>query len=147
MLLQARPALALAVVLDIALHAGRGTVSAADIAERLGLARRGLEPILQPLSRQGVLSSTRGPTGGYRLARPRRGITLGEIIRAVSQEAAPPAEGESNPLFTLVVQPFWMDINEMTLKYLDTISLDTLARRAAGAGLARAPSDVISFVI
>ena len=81
------------------------------------------------------------------LARPRRGITLGEIIRAVSQEAAPPAEGESNPLFTLVVQPFWMDINEMTLKHLDTISLDMLARRAAGAGLASAPSDVISFVI
>ncbi len=147
MLLQARPALAIAVALDVALHAGRGTVSAADIAERLGLARRGLEPILQPLSRAGVLASTRGPSGGYRLARPRRGITVGEVVRAVSAESTPPAEGESNPLFTAVVQPFWGEIEAETLKLLDGVSLDVLARRAAGAGLAAAPGDVTSFVI
>ena len=147
MLLQPRPALAIAVVLDVALHAGRGTVSAADIAERLGLARRGLEPILQPLSRAGVLASTRGPSGGYKLARPRRGITLGEVVRSVTGEASPPAEGENSPLFTLVVQPFWAEIDGETLARLDAVSLDVLARRAAGAGLATAPSDVISFVI
>ncbi len=147
MLLQSRPALAIAVVLDIALHAGRGTVPAGDIAERLGLARRGLEPVLQPLSRNGVLASTRGPSGGYRLARPRRGITVGEIVRAIAAEPTPPAEGESNPLFTAVIRPFWAEIDEATLKQLDAISLDLLARRAAGAGLAAAPSDVISFVI
>jgi len=147
MLLQARPALAIAITLDVALNAGRGTVSAADIAERLGLARRGLEPILQPLSRAGVLASTRGPSGGYRLARPRRGITVGEVVRAVSGEPSAPAEGESNPLFTAVVRPFWAEIEAGTLKMLDGISLDMLARRAAGAGLAAAPGDVISFVI
>ena len=48
------------IVLDVALHAGRtDTCSAADIAERLGLARRGIEPVLQALTRAGLLESVR----------------------------------------------------------------------------------------
>jgi Rrf2 family iron-sulfur cluster assembly transcriptional regulator len=147
MLLQGRPALAIAVVVDVALHGGRGTVSAADIAERLGLARRGLEPILQPLSRAGVLNSTRGPSGGYRLARPRRGISVGEIIRAVIAGKDEADEGESSPLFTQVVAPFWAEMEEETLARFDAITLDKLVRRAATAGLTPAPSEPISFVI
>ncbi len=147
MLLQGRPALALAVVLDIALHAGRGTVNAGDIATRLGLPRRGLEPILQPLSRAGVLVSTRGPTGGYKLARPRRTVTAGEVIRAVLTGRAPLAEGEDNPLFTRVIAPFWAEVRDEALARLDEISLDRLVRRAAAAGLTAAPAEPISFVI
>ena len=147
MLLQGRPALALAVVLDVALHAGRGTVNAGDIAERLGLARRGLEPILQPLSRAGVLASTRGPAGGYKLARPRRTITVGEVVRAVLTARGPLAEGEDNPLFAKVVAPFWGEVQEESLARLDEISLDRLVRRAAAAGLVAVPMEPISFVI
>jgi Rrf2 family transcriptional regulator, iron-sulfur cluster assembly transcription factor len=146
MLLQGRPALAIAVVLDIALHAGRSTVSAGDIAERLGLARRGLEPILQPLSRAGVLNSTRGPSGGYRLARPRRGVSVGEVVRAVLP-AREPAEGESSKLYTEVVEPYWAETEAELLARLDAVTLDKLVRRAASAGLTPAPSEPISFVI
>jgi enterochelin esterase family protein len=49
---------------------------AADIAERLGAQRRGIEPVLQALTRAGLLDSTRGPRGGYRLARAPRAIPL-----------------------------------------------------------------------
>ena len=53
---------AVAIMLDVAFHAGRAeAVSAADIAERLGQARRGIEPVLQALSRAGLLDSIRGP--------------------------------------------------------------------------------------
>ncbi|MCS6891429.1 MAG: Rrf2 family transcriptional regulator [Rhodovarius sp.] len=147
MLLQGRPALALAVVLDVALHAGRGTVSAADIAGRLGLSRRGLEPLLQALSRAGVLSSSRGPAGGYRLARPRRGISVGEVVRAVLPPPSPPAEGEDNPLFSGVIAPFWAEVAEETLARLDGVTLDQLLRRAAAIGLTPAPAEPITYVI
>ena len=75
-----REMLAVTVMLDVAFHGGRtATVSAAEIADRLGLARRGMEPLLQGLSRAGLLESVRGPHGGYRLGRPRRDIKLSEV--------------------------------------------------------------------
>ena len=59
-----RAMIAVLIMLDVAFHAGRaGTVSAADIAERAGLARRGIEPLLQTLSRSALLESVRGPRG------------------------------------------------------------------------------------
>ncbi len=45
-----RTMIAILIMLDVAFHAGRnGTVSAADIADRANLARRGIEPLLQTL--------------------------------------------------------------------------------------------------
>ncbi|MBU6499895.1 MAG: Rrf2 family transcriptional regulator, partial [Rhodospirillales bacterium] len=82
-----RAMVAVTIMLDVAFHAGRSaTVSAADIAERLGLARRGMEPLLQALSRAGLLDSVRGPRGGYRLGRPRRDIRLADIVAVVTAD-------------------------------------------------------------
>jgi len=72
---------AVAIMLDIAFHGGgNAVVSAAEIAERTGTARRSLEPLLQGLSRVGLLESTKGPHGGYRLGRPARVIKLSDVI-------------------------------------------------------------------
>ena len=88
-----RGMLAVTVMLDVAFHGGRtATVSAAEIADRLGLARRGMEPLLQALSRAGLLESVRGPRGGYRLGRPRRDIKLSEVV------AVAVSDGEAEPL-------------------------------------------------
>ncbi|TQF76345.1 transcriptional regulator, partial [Elioraea sp. Yellowstone] len=62
-----RIALALAVVVDVALHGAAGPVGGAAVAERLGQSPRGIEPLLQALARAGVLASSRGRKGGYRL--------------------------------------------------------------------------------
>jgi Rrf2 family iron-sulfur cluster assembly transcriptional regulator len=149
MLIRGRPAVAVAVVVDVALHAARGTVSAADIAERLGLARRGLEPILQPLSRNDILSSTRGPKGGYRLARPRRAITAAAIVRAVQAEAPAeaPGEGETGKLFTAVIGPLWATLDAQVMAALEQQTLDLLVRRAVAAGVAGVPAEPITFQI
>jgi Rrf2 family transcriptional regulator, iron-sulfur cluster assembly transcription factor len=54
---------------------------------RLGLSERHLEPLLQALARHDILKSTRGPRGGYELAREERRITADDILRAVGTTA------------------------------------------------------------
>ena len=107
-----RGMLAVLIILDVAFHAGRtSTVSAADIADRAGLARRGIEPLLQTLSRSGLLESIRGPRGGYRLGRPRRDIHLDEVMRIALSEDPLPEEGPNGELQSKVIDPLWTDLD------------------------------------
>lgn len=63
-------------------RAGRG-LSAAGLAGPAGVPRPVLRKIMQALSRGGLTRSSRGRGGGFVLARPPRGISLGDIISAV----------------------------------------------------------------
>jgi len=139
---------AVSVMLDVAFHGGRAaTVSAADIAERLGLARRGMEPLLQLLSRAGLLESVRGPRGGYRLGRPRRDIRLADVVTVALAEDAEPTDGPSGRLQTAVVDRLWSDLEDQARAQLAALTLDDLIRRAAAAGLRRPTAEPISFAI
>ena len=95
--LSRRSLLAIAAVTDIALHARPQPVSAKALAARHKLPARHLEPVLQALVRHGILKGTRGPRGGYELARERRRLTAGDIVRAAMMAetediALPPPE-------------------------------------------------------
>ncbi len=140
---------AVSIMLDIAFHAGRaGTVSAAEIAERLALARRGMEPLLQSLSRAGLLDSARGPRGGYRLGRPPRDIRLAEIVSvALAEDDEPAASGPAGKLHGAVVEPFWAELDADIRERLPAGTLDDLLRRAAAAGLRRPTAEPITFAI
>ena len=143
-----RGLVAVAVMLDVAFHGGRAaTVSAADIAERLGLARRGMEPLLQALSRAGLLESVRGPRGGYRLGRPRRDIMLDEIVAVAVADEAAPTDGPTGRLQEAVVDALWSELETQARAQLAGLTLDDLIRRAAAAGLRRPTAEPISFAI
>jgi Rrf2 family protein len=143
-----RAMVAVTVMLDVAFHGGRSsTVSAADIAERLGLARRGMEPLLQTLSRAGLLESVRGPRGGYRLGRPRRDIKISDSVTVALAEDADPSEGPSGRLQTAVVDRVWSDLEDAARTHLAALTLDDLMRRAAAAGLRRPTAEPITFAI
>lgn len=58
------------------------TLSTREIAARLRVSEAHLAKVLQRLSRHGLLSSTRGPKGGFTLTRPAREITLADIYQA-----------------------------------------------------------------
>lgn len=139
---------AVSLMLDIAFHVGRsGTVSAGDIAERLGLARRGMEPLLQALSRAGLLDSVRGPRGGYRLGRPQRDIRLAEIVAVALTEDEEATHGPGGRLQTAVVDRLWDELDELVRAQLQGLTLDDLIRRATAAGLRRPTAEPITFAI
>ena len=143
-----RAMIAVLIMLDVAFHAGRaGTVSAADIAERAGLARRGIEPLLQALSRSGLLESVRGPRGGYRLGRPRRDIRLSDIVDVAAGDDSGAEDGPVGDLFGRVVEPAWRELDVALRARLCELSLDDLIRRAESAGLRRPLAEPISFSI
>ena len=72
--LSRRGRLAIAAVVDIAIHGREAPVAAKALAARHNLPPRHLEPLLQVLVRSNVLRGLRGPRGGYELARDRRRV-------------------------------------------------------------------------
>src|SRR6476620_11179198 len=130
-LLPRKGILAIAAVIDIALHARGRPVAARALATRHRLPPRHLETLLQALVRHGILKGVRGPRGGYELAKERRRITAGEIVRAAMSAAALDEEaGPSSNLVDLVVGPAIHRASEAFLKELDLITVEELCRDA-----------------
>jgi Rrf2 family transcriptional regulator, iron-sulfur cluster assembly transcription factor len=70
---------------DIALHASRGPVALATVAERQDISLDYLEQLFLKLRKAGLVDSARGPGGGYRLARDAEDIRISEIVLAVDE--------------------------------------------------------------
>lgn len=129
--------LAIEAILDIAYHGGGKAVQSRAITRRQGIPPRYLEQTLQKLVRGGVLVGVRGPQGGYRLARERRRITVGEIVRIVrgpKVDAVPTGRGSA--LARRIVRPLWHDLDGVLMDRLDAITIDELCARAGRAGIA-----------
>ncbi|MFC0389563.1 RrF2 family transcriptional regulator [Muricoccus vinaceus] len=150
LLRQDRALTAVSVLLDVAFHAGRGANGAvaggAEVADRLGAARRGIEPVFQALSRAGLLEGVRGPRGGYRLARRPRDIRLSEAVAAVADGAEGGSE-LSGALHGAVVAPLWSELDAALRERLEGLTLEDLLRRAETAGLQRPSAEPLNFAI
>jgi Rrf2 family protein len=129
---------AIEAVLDIAYNAGSLPVQSSEITRRQGIPRRYLEQVLQQLVRAGILAGVRGPRGGYRLARERRRITVGEIVRVVRSleggEDAIMEEGGAE-LGKKVVRPLWIELQDEVMQRLDNITIEDLCLRAHKVGV------------
>jgi len=141
---------AIEAVLDIAYHAGAEPVQSRSITRRQGIPRRYLEQALQQLVREGVLVGVRGPNGGYRLARERRCITVGDIVRVVrSMEVGKKDkdDAEGSDLGQLVVFPLWKELQDDVMDSLDSTTIDDLCSRANAAGIMSEGRENLDFTI
>lgn len=124
--------LAIAAVLDVAVHAGGRPVSAKALAARHELPPRHLEPVLQALVHAGILKGIRGPRGGYELARAQNTISAEDILRAAStaEEVDSGAPVGSSRLVCAVVRPALHEAERVFSAALARISVEDMMQKA-----------------
>jgi Rrf2 family protein len=146
--LSKKTVLALEAVVDIAYNARPEPVQAKEITERQGIPQRYLEQVMQHLVHEGILKGVRGPRGGYRLARERRRITVGEIVRLISKlEANHDDENGASELGEKVVRPVINGALDKMLRELDAVTIEDLCRRADAENVAGRNSEKLDFTI
>ncbi len=141
---------AIEAVLDIAYHTGSAPVQSQEITRRQGIPKRYLEQALQHLVRSEILIGVRGPRGGYRLARERRRITVGDIVSVVrDMESAEQKEAEAceSQLGQQVVRPLLNDLQDNLMEHLNSTTIDDLCNRALKADVASEGRQSLDFNI
>jgi Rrf2 family iron-sulfur cluster assembly transcriptional regulator len=128
--------LALEAVIDIAFNARPEPVQAKEITARQGVPQRYLEQVMQQLVRAGILKGVRGPRGGYRLARERRRISVGDVVRVA--ESIEDAEEEKvrprSDLGLRIVAPLIQTLQDDVMTQLDSVTIEDLCQRARNQG-------------
>ena len=141
---------AIEAVLDIAYHSGGDPVQSSTITRRQKIPKRYLEQVLQHLVRTGILTGVRGVRGGYRLARERRRISLGDItriVRAMETSPDPLQNAAGSELGHQILRPIWADLMDETMARLDTITLEDLCNQSNAAGIASEAVERVDFSI
>ncbi len=75
--------------LGIAAEVGRSLVQVSELADNEQMPVKFLEQIMQALKDEGFIVSVRGKFGGYRLGKPARDITIGQVVRVIDGPLAP----------------------------------------------------------
>lgn len=127
---------AILALFDLAYHGDGQAMQSKVIAERQAIPPRFLEQIFQDLRRAGLVSSKRGPRGGYVLAHEPEAVRLGDILRAVEgsdRESETNLDGDE--LARKVADEVLREVASSYDAALDSFTLGDLRRR--GAFLAR----------
>lgn len=124
---------AVTAMLDLAIHGADGPVCLSHIAARQDISLAYLEQLFTRLRRQGLVESTRGPGGGYRLRRGAADISVAMVIAAVDEPLdSTRCNGDRNCQRgeRCLTHQLWEDLSLHIHDFLDDISLAALAGRA-----------------
>ena len=137
-------------VVDIAYHSNGQPVQSQRISSRQRTPGRYLEQSLQKLVKANILTGVRGPRGGYQLARERRRISVGEIVRIVTDlETENVVENTltDSEISGKVLNPMWGKIQNTTLKQLDKITIEDLCIKANERGIQSEGRQTLDYAI
>lgn len=144
-LLSSRVLLAIQTAAFIACHGQHGApVKSSRIIERYNLNKRSLEPILQTLSRAGIVESKQGASGGYLIANPEC-TTLGEVAALFIDEPSKQSLCFSD--WRSLLLPSLEQAHHAAIASLGSITLAEIAGRAAEEGLNRGTEAPLDFII
>lgn len=120
---------AVTAMIDIALRDGGGPVTLSDISQRQKISLSYLEQLFGRLRRQGLVNSTRGPGGGYRLARQPADVSVADIIRAVDEPIDTTQCGgleNCHDDHKCLTHDLWTKLNAHIFDYLKAVTLAQL---------------------
>ena len=123
---------AVTAMIDLALNNGSGPVTLADISERQKISLSYLEQLFGKLRRRALVTSVRGPGGGYNLANPTDQVSVADIIIAVDEPIdATQCGGKENCKDDkkCITHDLWTDLNNHIFEYLRAVKLSDLVAK------------------
>ena len=118
---------ALEAVLDIAINFKGKPIQGYEITKRQGIPARYLENILQELVHKNILKGTRGPKGGYSLAKEKRNVSLIDIYNVIlSMEKKEKYFNTQTEVGSKIIMPFVSDISNKIIISLQSKTLEDL---------------------
>ena len=126
---------AVTAMVDLSMRQTRGPVTLAAISERQHISLSYLEQLFGKLRRAKLVSSVRGPGGGYNLAKPTVQITVADIISAVDEPIdATQCGGKENcnDDRRCITHDLWATLNEKMNDYLNSVTLADVVSHQQG---------------
>ncbi|MGL4408293.1 Fe-S cluster assembly transcriptional regulator IscR [Zoogloea sp.] len=123
---------AVTAMIDLALRCAEGPVTLAGIADRQKISLSYLEQLFGKLRRYELVTSVRGPGGGYALARQVDTITVADIIAAVDEPLdATSCGGKENcqDEHRCMTHELWTNLNRRMYEYLQSVTLGSLVEQ------------------
>ena len=137
-------------MVDLARHANGSPVALADIADRQEISLSYLEQLFAKLRRAGLVSSVRGPGGGYLLAREVGAMRISDIIVAVDEPIRATRCRPDSPAGCrsdkgrCLTHDLWEELGNQIHIYLSSVSLeDVIERRILGTSRVFAPPRLV----
>ncbi len=120
------------VIMTFMAHAPEAVHTARDIASKVHVALPTVSKLLKLLAQEGLLHSYRGASGGYRLARAPRDISVAAIIRSlegpIGLTECSSSPGLCHQETVCPIRPNWQTINRAILQTLEKTTLEEMAQ-------------------